>query len=209
MGQWFSWVKSNEKEILTLLNNLAKKSVEAAEAVQILLTDPTNKDQVRKVTEIETAADVIIREIFTELNNTFITPLDREDMQRVASKIDDTIDCMDGIASRFNSYKITVTPPYALDIANELINATKEVEYMTSKLQHIKNPSVMIEHCRNTSTIEHKVDILYRSAITELFESDDAIKIIKLKDIYETMETASDRCVDVADVIEDIVLKYT
>ena len=209
MGQWFSWVKSNEKEILTLLNNLAKKSVEAAEAVQILLTDPTNKDQVRKVTEIETAADVIIREIFTELNNTFITPLDREDMQRVASKIDDTIDCMDGIASRFNSYKITVTPPYALDIANELINATKEVEYMTSKLQHIKNPSVMIEHCRNTSTIEHKVDILYRSAITELFESEDAIKIIKLKDIYETMETASDRCVDVADVIEDIVLKYT
>jgi len=145
----------------------------------------------------------------TELNNTFITPLDREDMQRVASKIDDTIDCMDGIASRFNSYKITVTPPYALDIANELVNATKEVEYMTSKLQHIKNPSVMIEHCRNTSTIEHKVDILYRSAITELFESEDAIKIIKLKDIYETMETASDRCVDVADVVEDIVLKYT
>ena len=209
MGQWFSWVKSNEKEILTLLNDLAKKSVEAAEAVQILLTDPTNKDQVRKVTEIETAADGIIREIFTELNNTFITPLDREDMQRVASKIDDTIDCMDGIASRFNSYKITVTPPYALDIANELVNATKEVEYMTSKLQHIKNPSVMIEHCRNTSTIEHKVDILYRSAITELFESEDAIKIIKLKDIYETMETASDRCVDVADVVEDIVLKYT
>ena len=209
MGQWFSWVKSNEKEILTLLNNLAKKSVEAAEAVQVLLTDPTNKDQVRKVTEIETAADGIIREIFTELNNTFITPLDREDMQRVASKIDDTIDCMDGIASRFNSYKITVTPPYALDIANELVNATKEVEYMTSKLQHIKNPSVMIEHCRNTSTIEHKVDILYRSAITELFESEDAIKIINLKDIYETMETASDRCVDVADVVEDIVLKYT
>ena len=209
MGQWFSWVKSNEKEILTLLNNLAKKSVEAAEAVQILLTDPTNKDQVRTVTEIETSADGIIREIFTELNNTFITPLDREDMQRVASKIDDTIDCMDGIASRFNSYKITVTPPYALDIANELVNATKEVEYMTSKLQHIKNPSVMIEHCRNTSTIEHKVDILYRSAITELFESEDAIKIIKLKDIYETMETASDRCVDVADVVEDIVLKYT
>jgi len=209
MGQWFSWVKSNEKEILTLLNDLAKKSVEAAEAVQVLLTDPTNKDQVRKVTEIETAADGIIREIFTELNNTFITPLDREDMQRVASKIDDIIDFMDGIASRFNSYKITVTPPYALDIANELVNATKEVEYMTSKLQHIKNPSVMIEHCRNTSAIEHKVDILYRSAITELFESDDAIKIIKLKDIYETMETASDRCVDVADVVEDIVLKYT
>jgi hypothetical protein len=67
----------------------------------------------------------------------------------------------------------------------------------------------MIEHCRNTSTIEHTIDDLYRTAISELFESNDAINIIKLKDIYETMETASDRCVDVADVIEDIVLKYT
>tara|TARA_B100000929_G_C15406483_1_gene386465 strand:+ start:87 stop:695 length:609 start_codon:yes stop_codon:yes gene_type:complete len=202
-------VKSNEKEILTLLNDLAKKSVEASLAVQVLLSDPTNEDQLKKVKEIETEADAVIREIFTELNNTFITPLDREDMQRVASKIDDIIDFMDGIASRFHSYKITTTPPYAMDIANELVNATKEVEYMTSKLQHIKNPSVMIEHCRNTSAIEHRIDDLYRMAITELFESDDAIKIIKLKDIYETMETASDRCVDVADVVEDIVLKYT
>ena len=67
----------------------------------------------------------------------------------------------------------------------------------------------MIEHCRQTSVIEHVIDDLYRLAITELFQSNDAVHIIKLKDIYETMETASDRCVDVADVVEDIVLKYT
>jgi uncharacterized protein Yka (UPF0111/DUF47 family) len=94
-------------------------------------------------------------------------------------------------------------------MSKELVKATKEVEYMISKLKHIKNTKDMIEHCRNTGDIEHVVDDLYREAIKELFESDDAIKIIKLKDIYETMETASDRCVDVADVIEDIVLKYT
>jgi hypothetical protein len=130
-------------------------------------------------------------------------------MQRIASKIDDVIDFMDGIAARVYSYKITETPPYAKEIAEQLVLATKEVEYMISKLQRIKNPQDMINHCRNTSDIEHVVDDLYREAIKELFESDDAIKIIKLKDIYETMETASDRCVDVADVIEDIVLKYT
>ena len=66
----------------------------------------------------------------------------------------------------------------------------------------------MIIHCRNTGNIEHAVDELYRKSIEKLFENNDAITIIKLKDIYETMETASDRCVDVADVIEDIVLKY-
>ena len=74
---------------------------------------------------------------------------------------------------------------------------------------NVKNPKSMIEHCRNTSDIEHTIDDLYRDAMTKLFETDDAILIIKLKDIYETMETASDRCVDVADVVEDIVLKYT
>jgi predicted phosphate transport protein (TIGR00153 family) len=209
MGQWLSWIKSNEKELLKILDDLAKKAVETSEAVVVLFDDLTDVEQAKKIHELETEADVLTRDIFSELNKTFITPLDREDMQRIASKIDDVIDFMDGIAARVYSYKITTPPPYTVEIAHELVKATKEVEYMISKLQRIKNPKDMIEHCRNTSDIEHTVDDLYREAIRELFESNDAIKIIKLKDIYETMETASDRCVDVADVIEDIVLKYT
>lgn len=209
MTQWLSWLKSNEKELLTILDNLAKKAVETSEAVVVLFEDPSNLEQAKKIHQLETKADILTRDIFSELNKTFITPLDREDMQRIASKIDDVIDFMDGIAARVDSYKITTPPPYAMDMARELVKATKEVEYMISKLQRIKNPKDMIQHCRNTGVIEHTVDDLYREAIKELFESNDAIKIIKLKDIYETMETASDRCVDVADVIEDIVLKYT
>ena len=209
MGQFFSWVKSNEKEILVTLDNLAKKSVEISEELVIMLTDLKIDECHKKIHTIETEADKLVRDIFSELNRTFITPLDREDMQRVASKIDDTIDHIDGISARLQSYKITTAPPYALDMANELVKATKEVELMTAKLRNIKNPSSMIEHCRKTSEIEHKVDDLYSAAITKLFESNDAIEIIKLKDIYEKMESASDRCVDVADVVEDIVLKYT
>ena len=209
MGQWLSWIKSNEKELLTILDNLAKKAVETSEAVVVLFEDLDNKEHAKKIHQLETEADILTRDIFSELNKTFITPLDREDMQRIASKIDDVIDFMDGIAARISSYDITTPPPYTMDIALELVKATKEVEYMISKLQRIKNPKEMIEHCRNTNDIEHVVDDIYKKAIKELFKSDDAIKIIKLKDIYETMETASDRCVDVADVIEDIVLKYT
>ncbi len=209
MGQWLSWIKSNEKELLTILDNLAKKAVETSEAVVILFDDLTNTEQAKKIHQLETEADVLTRDIFSELNKTFITPLDREDMQRIASKIDDVIDFMDGIAARVYSYKITSSPPYCKEMAVELVKATKEVEYMISKLRRIKDPKDMIQHCRNTSDIEHVVDDLYREAIRELFETNDAIKIIKLKDIYETMETASDRCVDVSDVIEDIVLKYT
>jgi len=209
MVQWLSWIKSNEKELLKILDDLAKKAVETSEAVVILFDDLTNTEQAKKIHQLETEADVLTRDIFSELNRTFITPLDREDMQRIASKIDDVIDFMDGIAARVYSYKITSSPPYCKEMAIELVKATKEVEYMISKLQRIKDPKDMIQHCRNTSDIEHAVDDLYREAIRELFESNDAIKIIKLKDIYETMETASDRCVDVSDVIEDIVLKYT
>jgi len=209
MGQWLSWVKSNEKQLLKILDDLAKKAVETSEVVVVLMSDVTNGELNKKIHILETEADVLTRDIFSELNKTFITPLDREDMQRIASKIDDVIDFMDGIAARIYSYQITTTPPYMKEMAEELVNSTKEVQYMISKLQRIKNPQDMIDHCRNTSDIEHRVDDLYREAIKELFTSTDAIHIIKLKDIYETMETASDRCVDVADVIEDIVLKYT
>ena len=209
MGLWLSWIKSNEKQLLTILDNLAKKGVETSEALVVLFSDLKNEEYPKRIHDLEKEADVLTREIFSELNKTFITPLDREDMQRIASKIDDVIDFIDGIAARFQSYQITEVPPYSLEMAHELVKATKEVQYMISKLQRIKNPKDMIDHCRNTSDIEHVVDDLYRDAIKELFMTTDPIHIIKLKDIYETMETASDRCVDVADVIEDIVLKYT
>lgn len=79
---------------------------------------------------------------------------------------------------------------------------------MISKLGHVKGNTNIIQHCRTTSDIEHTIDDLYREAVGKLFDTNDAINIIKLKDIYESIETASDRCVDVADVVEDVVLKY-
>ena len=77
MGQWLSWVKSNEKEILTILDDLAKKAVETSEAVVVLFSDLNNTEQPQKIHRLETEADVLIRDIFAELNKTFITPLDR------------------------------------------------------------------------------------------------------------------------------------
>jgi predicted phosphate transport protein (TIGR00153 family) len=209
MGQWLSWVKSNEKQLLSLLDDLAKKSVQTSEALVELINDLKDVEKINTIKKLETDGDDLTREIFAELNKTFITPLDREDMQRIASKIDDVIDFMDGIAARMQSYNIQTPPPYSIQMIEDLNLATKEVEYIISKLQKIKSPKDIIQHCRNISDIEHKVDDLYRDAMKDLFETNDAVHIIKLKDIYETIETASDRCVDVGDVVEDIVLKYT
>ncbi|KAF6242479.1 DUF47 domain-containing protein [Nitrosopumilus sp. b1] len=210
MGQWLSWVKSNEKEILTILDNLAKKSVEVSEELINLFSDMKNADvHHTSIKKLEREADDLTRSVFAELNKTFITPLDREDIQRIASKTDDVIDFIEGISGRIISYNITSSPPYMLEIAKELSNATKELEYMISKLGNLKSNKDLINHCRKASDIEHTIDDLYRDAVGKLFETNDAITIIKLKDIYESIETASDRCVDVADVVEDIVLKYT
>lgn len=210
MGQWLSWIKSNEKEILTILDNLAIKAKEASEElVQLFMHIDKAVEYHVKIKQIERDADDLTRSIFAELNKTFITPLDREDMQRIAAKTDDVIDFMEGISGRIVSYHISSNPPYMLDIAKELVNAVKEVELMISQLKNVKADKSLIDHCRKINDIEHTVDDLYRTAVGKLFETTDAINIIKLKDIYESLETASDRCLDVADVIEDIVLKYT
>jgi len=210
MGQWLSWIKSNEKEILAILDNLAQKAVETSGELVKLFNDFENANQYHEnIKKLERDADGLTRSVFAELNKTFITPLDREDIQRIASKTDDVVDFMEGVSGRISRYNISSTPPYMLDMAKELSNATKEVEYMISKLKNVKSDKNLIDHCRNTSDIEHTIDELYREAVGKLFETNDAINIIKLKDIYEALETASDRCVDVADVVEDIVLKYT
>ncbi|MEM3025312.1 MAG: DUF47 family protein, partial [Candidatus Nitrosotenuis sp.] len=143
------------------------------------------------------------------LNKTFIPPLDREDIQRIAAKTDDVIDYMEGIAGRIKSYHVSSAPPYMLEITKELLAAIKEVEFLISKLKNVKVDKSLVDHCRKISDIEHRIDDLYRDAVGQLFETNDAVNIIKLKDIYEAIEAASDRCLDVADVIEDIVLKYT
>lgn len=210
MGQWLSWVKSNDKEILTILENLAIKAKETAEElVELFSNMQSSADHHTKIKKLEREADELTRSIFAELNKTFITPLDREDIQRIAAKTDDVIDYMEGIAGRIKSYHVSSAPPYMLEITKELLSAIKEVEFLISKLKNVKVDKSLVEHCRKISDIEHRIDDLYRDAVGELFETNDAVNIIKLKDIYEAIEAASDRCLDVADVIEDIVLKYT
>ncbi len=210
MGQWLSWVKSNEKEILTILDNLAIKAKETADQLVLLFSDMGKASEYNaNIKKLEREADELTRSIFAELNKTFITPIDREDIQRIASKTDDVIDYIEGISGRIKSYNVTATPPFMLEIAQELVNAIKEVELLISRLKNVKVDKSLVEHCRKISDIEHTIDDLYRTAVGQLFETNDAVNIIKLKDIYEAIEQASDRCLDVADVVEDIVLKYT
>ena len=210
MGQWASWVKSNEKEILSILNDLACKAEEVANLLVELFSDFTKLNENHtKIKKLEREADQLTHSVFEELNKTFITPLDREDISRIASKTDDIIDYVEGISGRIVNFKIKSPPPYMLELAKEIHNSTKEINLMITSLNKVKVDKSIIEHCRTISEIEHRADDIYRKAVGELLETTDIINIIKLKDIYEALEEASDRCLDVADSIEDVVLKYT
>ncbi|MEO9278013.1 MAG: DUF47 family protein [Nitrososphaera sp.] len=210
MTQWMSWIKSNEKEILSILNDLACKAEEAASLLTELLDDFSKLNENHaKIKKLEREADKLTHSIFEELNKTFITPLDREDISRIASKTDDIIDYIEGISGRIINFKIKSSPPYMFEISKELHKATQEINFMITRLNNVKADKSIIDHCRTISEIEHKADDIYRKAVGELFDTTDIINIIKTKDIYEALEEASDRCLDVADSIEDIVLKYT
>ena len=210
MTQWLSWIKSNEKEILSILNDLARKAEEAASLLSELLGnfEKLNENHT-KIKKLEREADNLTHSIFEELNKTFLTPLDREDISRIASKTDDIIDYIEGISGRIINFKIKTSPPYMFEISKELHRATQEINLMITRLNNVKADKSIIDHCRTINEIEHKADDIYRKAVGELFETTDIINIIKMKDIYEALEEASDRCLDVADSIEDIVLKYT
>ena len=210
MAQWLSWIKSNDKEIMAILNDLASKAEESAKLLADIFAnfDKLNENHAQ-IEKLEKEADKLTHSIFEELNKTFITPLDREDISRIASKTDDIIDYIEGISGRLIGFKIKSSPPYMLEIAKEIHDSTKEINLMITRLNKVKADKSIIEHCRAVNEQEHNVDTIYRKAIGELFETTDIINLIKMKDTYEALEHASDRCLDVADSVEDIVLKYT
>ena len=154
MTQWTSWIKSNEKEILSILNELACRAENAAKLLVDLFNDfqKLNENHVQ-IKKIEREADELTHSVFEELNKTFITPLDREDISRIASKADDIIAYIERISGRIVNFKIKSSPPYMLELANEIHNYTKEINLMITSLNKLKVNKSIIEHCRTISEI--------------------------------------------------------
>ena len=161
-----------------------------------------------KIKDLEHEGDKIVHKLYTILALTFVTPLDREDISRLASSIDEVLNYTDGTADRFVLFKIQQPTSYMIELAKILLSASQEIYVLMTRIKKLKNANELVEHCRIIKRYEHEGDKIYRTAIAELFEKDNAIEIIKLKDIYETLEGSLDRCQEVADIVEDIALKY-
>jgi predicted phosphate transport protein (TIGR00153 family) len=206
---FLSWVRANDKEIIDKLEMQSANLLKGTSALVELISNFDNiADRKARIKDLEHEGDRITHELYMILDKTFVTPLDREDISKLTGAVDEILDYTDGTAERFVLFKIKEPTSYMLELSKLLLSASQEVHLLMSRLRGFKNSADLIDHCRNISKYEHEADTIYRTAIAELFETNNPVEIIKLKEIYETMEGALDRCADVADVFEDIALKY-
>jgi uncharacterized protein len=206
---FLSWIRANDKEIVDKLELQSANLLKATSALVEMVSNFDNiNERKTRIRELEHEGDKITHELYLILDKTFVTPLDREDISKLTGAVDEILDYTDGTAERFVLFKIKQPTSYMLELAKILLSASQEVHLLMMRLRRFKNSADLIEHCRNISKYEHEADTIYRTAIAELFETNNPIEIIKLKEIYETLEGALDRCADVADVFEDIALKY-
>jgi len=207
-GGWLSWVRANDVEIMTVLQNQANNLVNASKVLFELIGNYSTLNEKNAILKnLEHEGDQLTHRLFTIIDRTFITPLDKEDISELTSAIDQVLDGTYGASDRLVLLKIQRPSQYMQEFANLLLTACQEIYKGVVELHKGKRES-LLEHSKAISNCEHEADNIYRLAIANLFDKDDAIEIIKLKEIYETLESALDRCRDVADVIEDIALKY-
>ena len=158
--------------------------------------------------EMEQDGDMFTHDVMKKLHKTFITPIDREDLYALASRLDDILDALWAAADRMTVFKLNETTKWSLTMAKDL-HTTVELVHRAIKKLKAKNYSHVQEVCIEINKFENKIDRGFRDALAELFdEIKDPILIIKWKEIYEHIEVASDRCEDVANILEAIVLKH-
>jgi hypothetical protein len=160
------------------------------------------------IKDIEHQGDMITREIFTKLRETFITPLDREDIHGLASGLDDVLDCIEGVASRMNYFKVPKPTPEMKELVEIISQAVHQISEALNNLETLGRVDAF---CKQINILEYEADVVCREAIANLFDTTERVEqlkdLIKLKEIYGRLEIAADRCEDVANIIEGIIVK--
>lgn len=187
----------------------AKKAVEGAVQLQDLIRNLKEVPlKAKQIKDIEHEGDLITHNTIEMLNRTFVTPLDREDIHNLITSLDDVLDYIEACAERLHLFKIGQTTEEAQILVGILVKAVKEVEQAVFKLRRLKTADSILKNCVEINRLENEGDYVGRAAVAKLFEPENnPLEVIKWKEIYETLENGIDRCEDVANVLEGIVLK--
>jgi len=205
----FSFMPRNEK-FFDLFEESARNMVKAARGLQELVESWNNiEGRIAEITELEHQGDSITHQIIAQLNRTFVTPFDREDIALLAHTMDDITDFIHAAADAMFIYKIDRPSQRAKELADIIVQGAAEVEKAMPQLRNRAGLKRMPEHCVEMNRLENLADRVYRAAIAELFDGVlDITQVIKWREIYEHMESATDRCEDVANVLEGVALKH-
>jgi uncharacterized protein Yka (UPF0111/DUF47 family) len=183
---------------------------EAAHQLVTLTGDFTNVKEKRHGIELlEHQGDQVTHDIYEQLNRTFITPLEPEEISRLASGLDEVLDYIDGSAEKMLYFGIEETDAHMIELAKLIHMQAVELEGAVRGIRSLKNPRYIEERCIEVNRLENLADDVLAHAVTDLFRTQHAIIIIKLKDIYEHLETATDYGEDVANVLSDIAIRHT
>ncbi|NLM29538.1 MAG: DUF47 domain-containing protein [Methanomicrobiales archaeon] len=204
------WVIPQDKVFFDLFDEMAAIVVTAADLLVEFVENFDNvKEQCYRMKHIEHQGDEITHQIYEHLNRTFITPLEPEEISRLASALDDILDYIDGTVQQMYGYGITETDESMVELAKLIQLSAIEIEKAVNSIRSISDPGLIEERCIEVNRLENIADNVLGRAIMDLFKTEDAITIIKLKDIYENLEIATDKCEDVANVLSDIAIRHT
>lgn len=191
-----------------LFRNAAHNVVDGSRLLMQMMQDfrdPAGMAQ--RIKDVEHAGDTLTHELVVKLNQTFITPIDREDIYGLACALDDILDMIDAVADRFVVFKVRHPSSMAIKMSGILHEATVAVAGGIDMLG--KGHADIQECCIKVNSLENDADRVLRDALSDLFEREkDPIEVIKWKEIYETFEEGSDRCEDVSNILESIALKH-
>ena len=195
-----------ERKFFRMFRDVSENLTEGARLLHDILKNPDDLAQrINKLQEIEHRGDDMTHDIIRMLNQTFITPFDREDIHALTSSLDDVLDYVNSAATRMKLYGITAPPPAAAVLAGLIVRQSEELSTCVSLLEERQR---VLDHCVVVNQLENEADRVSRKAIAELFEYEkDPIQLIKLKELYEVLETATDKAEDAANVLEAVVLK--
>jgi uncharacterized protein len=186
-----------------------RKTVEGCRALLDLLDNLGDVPaRAKHIKQIEEECDTITHGVVASLHKTFITPIDRNDIYRLITKMDDVMDFVDAVAERLSLYQISTGGEELRDLAVTLLACAERVLEAVTGLRNLKNSDLILEKCVEINRLENVADGQLRHSLAKLFRDEkDPIAVIKWKEIYELLETATDRCEDVANVIEGVVLE--
>ena len=180
------------------------------EFLSMVTTGANIATKCRRISDIEHETDTITHRCVEALHKTFITPIDRDSIHRLITRMDDIMDFVEAAAERIELYELTVMTSDVRDMADCLYRATQQVEAAMRGLRTLKDPQATLKLCIDINRLENEADAILRRSVARLFkeEKDNPILVIKWKEVYENLENASDRCEDVANIIEGVILEH-